>query len=154
MCLGLCIFSALLLGILHLFFGAFPLVFGTNHGFDLWQTGLTFLGIMVAMLLGVASNPLWHRIRANLIRRHERETGVKGGSESEFRLPPAIFGSMLVPTGLFMFGWSTYPWVRWIVPIIDWVGHIWNRVSRVHPPRCTAWLSKTACAVQEARECE
>ncbi|KJZ78482.1 hypothetical protein HIM_01873 [Hirsutella minnesotensis 3608] len=118
MCLNLCVLSALLLGILYLFFGAFPLVFGTNHGFNLWQTGLTFLGIMVAMLLGVASDPLWHRIRNNLIRKHERETGIMGSSEPEFRLPPAILGSLLVPSGLFMFGWSTFPWVHWIVPII------------------------------------
>lgn len=118
MCLNLCVFSVLLLGILYLFFGAFPLVFGTNHGFNLWQTGLAFMGIMVAMLLGVASDPVWHRIRDHLIRRHERETGAVGDSEPEFRLPPAILGSVLVPVGLFTFGWSTYPWVHWIVPII------------------------------------
>ncbi|KAK4093182.1 hypothetical protein Purlil1_2339 [Purpureocillium lilacinum] len=118
MCLNLCLFSAILLGILYLFFGAFPLVFGNNHGFNVWQTGLAFLGIMVSMLLGVATDPLWHRIRARLIRKYERETGVSGASEPEFRLPPAILGSLLAPAGLFMFGWSTYPWVHWIVPII------------------------------------
>ncbi|KND90538.1 putative drug/proton antiporter YHK8 [Tolypocladium ophioglossoides CBS 100239] len=118
MCLNLCLFSALLLGILYLFFGAFPLVFGSNHGFNLWQTGLAFLGIMVSMLLGVATDPVWHRVRSHLIRRYERETGVKDASEPEFRLLPAILGSILVPAGLFMFGWSTYPWVPWIVPII------------------------------------
>ncbi|KAM4062962.1 major facilitator superfamily protein [Hirsutella rhossiliensis] len=95
MCLNLCIFSALLLGILYLFFGAFPLVFGTNHGFN----------------LGRRAWPSW-------ASWHERVTGVKDGSEPEFRLPPAILGSLLVPVGLFMFGWSTYPWVHWIVPII------------------------------------
>ncbi|UNI22583.1 hypothetical protein JDV02_008459 [Purpureocillium takamizusanense] len=118
MCLNLCLFSAILLGILYLFFGAFPLVFGNNHGFNIWQTGLAFLGIMVSMFLGAATGPLWHRIRARLIRKYERETGVSGASEPEFRLPPAILGSVLAPTGLFMFGWSTYPWVHWIVPII------------------------------------
>ncbi|KAH8773952.1 hypothetical protein BGZ57DRAFT_894086 [Hyaloscypha finlandica] len=32
-CLNLCLHSAVLLGILYLFFGAFHLVFATNHGF-------------------------------------------------------------------------------------------------------------------------
>ncbi|KAH6995307.1 major facilitator superfamily domain-containing protein [Ilyonectria destructans] len=118
MCLNLCIFSALLLGIIYLFFGAFPLVFGDIYSFNLWQNGLSFLGIMVSMLLGVATDPIWRRVRDNLIRKHERETGLKGKSEPEFRLPPAILGSILVPCGLFMFAWSTYPWVHWIVPIV------------------------------------
>jgi hypothetical protein len=43
-CLNLCILSAILLGILYLFFGAFPLVFQNNHGFTISQTGLAFLG--------------------------------------------------------------------------------------------------------------
>ncbi|KAK2591490.1 hypothetical protein QQS21_010810 [Conoideocrella luteorostrata] len=118
MCLNLCIFSALLLGILYLFFGAFPLVFGTNHGFNGWQIGLSFMGIFAGMAIGVATDPLWHNIRSRLVRKLETETGVKGASEPEFRLPPAIMGSFLVPAGIFMFGWSTYPWVHWIVPII------------------------------------
>ncbi|KAM5360478.1 hypothetical protein ACJZ2D_013707 [Fusarium nematophilum] len=118
MCLNLCIFSAILLGILYLFFGAFPLVFRNVYGFNLWQIGLTFLGILVGMVLAAGLDPVWHRIRSNLIRRLTEETGVQGGSEPEFRLPPAILGSVLVPAGIFMFGWSCYPWVHWIVPVI------------------------------------
>ncbi|CAM1501923.1 Fc.00g039070.m01.CDS01 [Cosmosporella sp. VM-42] len=118
MCLNLCIFSAILLGILYLFFGAFPLVFVHNHGFNLWQVGLSFLGILVGMVLTTGLDPLWHRIRANLMRRLQEQTGIDGASEPEFRLPPAIAGSVAVPVGIFMFGWSTYPWVHWIVPII------------------------------------
>lgn len=118
MCLNLCIFSAILLGILYLFFGAFPLVFSRSHGFNLWQVGLTFLGMGVGLVIGVLTDPVWHRIRGNLTRGLEAETGVEGASEPEFRLPPAILGSVLVPAGIFMFGWTTYPSVHWIVPII------------------------------------
>lgn len=118
MCLNLCIFSALLLGILYLFFGAFSLVFKTLHGFNLWEIGLTFLGIGIGLLTGLATDPLWHRIRDRLTSRLEAETGVEGASEPEFRLPPAIFGAVLVPTGLFIFAWTTYRSVHWIVPII------------------------------------
>ena len=58
MCLNLCIFSALLLGVLYLFFGAFNIVFKNNHNFELWQIGLSFLGILVGMLIGIATDPL------------------------------------------------------------------------------------------------
>ncbi|KAG6178292.1 hypothetical protein E4U36_006538 [Claviceps purpurea] len=119
MCLNLCLFSAILLGILYLFFGAFPLVFGgANHGFNAWQIGLSFTGIMVGMVLGVMTDPLWYRVRSKLVDKLEAETGVQGASEPEFRLPPAIMGSLLVPAGILMFGWSSFPWVHWIVPII------------------------------------
>ena len=118
MCLNLCIYSAILLGILYLFFGAFPLVFATNHGFNLWQVGLTFMGIFCGMIVSAASDPLWHRIRDRLMARLAAETGDEGASEPEFRLPPAILGSVLVSIGMFWFAWTTFPTVHWIVPII------------------------------------
>jgi MFS family permease len=114
----LCLFSAILLGILYLFFGAFPLVFEGNHGFTLSQTGLTFLGIFVGMVLGAATDPLWHRNYDRLIKQRELATGEIGGSEPEYRLPPSIAGAILVPIGLFVFAWTTYSSVHWVVPII------------------------------------
>lgn len=55
MCLSLCLFSAIILGIQYLFFGAFGVVFRNNHNFELWQVGLTFSGISVGMLAAVAT---------------------------------------------------------------------------------------------------
>ncbi|KAF4125581.1 Fungal trichothecene efflux pump (TRI12) [Geosmithia morbida] len=118
MCLLLCLLSALLLGILYLFFGAFALVFSTNHGFNLWQIGLTFTGMSAGLLLAAACDPVWTRLRVRLVAKLERETGVQGASEPELRLPPVIAGAVLVPVGLFWFGWTTYPSIHWIVPII------------------------------------
>jgi MFS family permease len=118
MILNLNLYSAILLGILYLFFGAFPLVFGKVYGFNLWQTGLSFLGIAVGMVFAISTDPLWHRIRLKLMEKLSRETGVEGASEPEFRLPTLIVGSCFVPIGLFMFGWTAYPSVHWIAPII------------------------------------
>ncbi|KAM0277876.1 hypothetical protein ACHAQH_005508 [Verticillium albo-atrum] len=118
MVLLLCIFSAILLGVLYLFFGAFPLVFGKTHGFNLWQVGLSFNGILVGMLCAAASDPLWHAIRERLIRNNERRTGEPCGSEPEYRLPPAILGAFLVTIGIFVFGWTTNANIHWIAPII------------------------------------
>ncbi|TQN72800.1 Efflux pump atB, partial [Colletotrichum shisoi] len=116
MVLSLDIFSAILLGILYLFFGAFPLVFTNIHGFNLWQVGLTFLGILVGMFLAAATDPLWHHIRSQLMAHLEKETGVEGASEPEFRLPPVICGAFLCPIGILWFGWSLD--VHWIMPVI------------------------------------
>ena len=101
MCLNLCIFSALLLGILYLWFGAFALVFRDNHGFSLWQVGLTFLGLFVGIAIGISTDPLWHRNYIRLVKNRERDGSENGNADPEFRLPPAIAGGILVPVGLF-----------------------------------------------------
>ncbi|PGH19034.1 hypothetical protein AJ79_00068 [Helicocarpus griseus UAMH5409] len=118
MCLNLCIFSAILLGILYLFFGAFNLVFTTIHGFSLYQVGLSFIGLFVGMLFAISSDPLWRKNYARLIRKREKETGKSGEFEPEWRLPPAIAGAPLVSVGIFIFAWTTYRHVHWIAPII------------------------------------
>jgi hypothetical protein len=129
MCTSLCLLSAVLLGVLYLFFGvcpsnpstrvstkaltpsqAFPLVFGNNHGFNLWQTGLTFLGLFVGNVIGVSCDPFWRRNctcypqrksktqtvglgLGRLTQEHldDRLVRNNGGiSEPEFRLAPTI----------------------------------------------------------------
>lgn len=101
MCLNLCLFSALLLGILYLFFGAFGIIFANNHHFELWQVGLTFAGLLVGELVAILMDPLIHKNYMNLVSERERQGGEAGGSEPEYRLPPAILGGLLVPIGLF-----------------------------------------------------
>lgn len=88
MCLNLCIFSAILLGILYLFFGAFQLVFSEIYGFSLWQIGLCFLGLLVGMLIAIGTDPFWRRNYSRLVHKYEgRKPGV---FEPEWRLPPGM----------------------------------------------------------------
>ena len=43
----------------------------------------------------------------------------KGGEmKPEYRLPPMILGSLLMPGGFFLYGWSTEYRLHWIVPIL------------------------------------
>lgn len=105
----------------YLLFGAFPLVFRTNHGFALWQTGLSFLGLAVGQITALLTNPLWQRNYERLVAK--ANAGLKEGHDPqkpdpELRLPPAILGGVLVPISLLWFGWTTYASVHWIVPII------------------------------------
>lgn len=114
----LCILCALLLGVLYLFFGAVPLVFETNYNFNLWQVGLSFMGLGVGMFCGAMFNPIWKNMRNKLIAKRAAATGVEGVSEPEFRLPSTMLGALLCPIGLFIFGWTTFPWVYWLLPVI------------------------------------
>ncbi|KAK2782433.1 hypothetical protein FQN53_009771 [Emmonsiellopsis sp. PD_33] len=121
MCLNLCIFSAILLGILYLFFGAFGLVFSTLYSFSLSEIGLSFMGLFVGMMLAIASDPLWRKNYARLTRKREEKVGRVGEFEPEWRLPPAIAGAPLVTIGLFIFAWTSFKHVHWIGPIIGTV---------------------------------
>lgn len=111
MCL-LLLLSAVLLGIFDPFFSAFGLVFGDVYGFNLWQTGLAFLGIFVGMLAASATNPIWHSVYQRLLQRN------RGIPEPEMWLLPAVIGAVLVPTGLLWFAWTIYLQIRWMVPIV------------------------------------
>ncbi|KAF8420224.1 major facilitator superfamily domain-containing protein [Tirmania nivea] len=112
MVLLLCTFTAVMLGVLYLFFQAFPLVFRSLHGMTLEQTGLTFLGLLVGMTLGVLTDPWWKRY-------YNYQITVLGRKPiPELRLPPVVAGSVLVPIGLFWFGFTSKESVHWIVPII------------------------------------
>ncbi|KAJ5894479.1 drug/proton antiporter YHK8 [Penicillium taxi] len=117
MCLNLCLFSAILLGILYLFFGAFQLIFEEVYGFQLWQRGLCFMGLAVGMAIGTASDPIWRRNYARLERNYQAVHGTDK-FQPEWRLPPAILGGPLVTIGLFIFAWTIYSDVHWIAPII------------------------------------
>jgi hypothetical protein len=111
----------LILGVLYLFFSAFPLIFSTNHGFVLWQTGLTFLGLAVGLVAALLTSPLWHNNYVRLVAKANANIpeGEKPQKpDPELRLPPAILGGVLIPISLFWVGWTTYPSVHWIVPII------------------------------------
>jgi MFS family permease len=118
MCLNLCLHSAVLLGVLYLFFGAFPLVFTAYHGFNLWQVGLTFLGVAIGILGGVATTPHWQRHYLLSMKKGQRTGSVDGEVEPECRLPQVMAGAVLVPVGLFFFGFTTFSSVHWIAPII------------------------------------
>ena len=118
MCLCLCLYTAVIIGIVYMFFGAIPLIFSNNHNFELYQVGLAFIGMLVGTAIGAATDPIWSRNYRRLAAQHVADGGDPEQTPPEFRLPPAIVGAFLVTTGLFWFGWTTYKSIHWIVPIL------------------------------------
>lgn len=120
MALALNTWTSILLGILYMFFSAFPIVF-SQHGFNLQEKGLTFLGIGLGIIVATSMNPLF---TAQVARRNERRYAHLPPGEHRPPPPPeehlikGLYGAVLCPLALFWFAFTTYPSVHWIVPII------------------------------------
>lgn len=108
------IYNGFLYGLVYLFNEAFPLVFGPGkgHGFNGGEQGLTFLGLCVGPIIAFSCYPLQERYYL----RRVAENDSKGVPEA--RMWMARLGAILIPVSLFWFGWTSYPSVHWIVPII------------------------------------
>ncbi|EPE24922.1 MFS general substrate transporter [Glarea lozoyensis ATCC 20868] len=106
------IYTALFYGIYYTFFEVFPLVFPPMYGFNLGQIGLAFLacqiGATFALLIYFAYLH-YYMIPDNI---------THGLRAQEHRLVPALFGSFLLPIGLFIFGWTANPSIHYVVPLI------------------------------------
>ncbi|KAJ1715371.1 putative MFS multidrug transporter [Aspergillus flavus] len=113
------LYTGVVFGYLYLLFTTVTEVYETTYNFSQGATGLVYIGIGVGALIGITGfGALSDKIQNLLIERNN------GQAEPEFRLPPLIPGSFLIPIGLFWYGWSAQMHVHWIMPIIGlgWVG--------------------------------
>jgi multidrug resistance protein len=106
------IYMAIIYGTLYMLFGAFPIVFQQYRGWSEGIGGLSFLGVMVGMMIGVAYS-VWDN------KRYIRSAKAAGGSAPpESRLVPAMPGAIALPIGMFWFAWTNYPSIHWSICII------------------------------------
>lgn len=109
-------YMAIIYGTLYMMFGAFPIVYTENRHWSQGVGSLPFLGVLVGMLLAVV-----YTIPDNKrYQRAEKVATSKGasGAPPEARLPPCLIGSVCLPIGLFVFAWTNYPRIHWIVSVI------------------------------------
>lgn len=108
------IYNGFLYGLVYLFNEAFPLVFGPGkgHGFNGGEQGLTFLGLCIGPIIAFLFYPLQERYYLRRIAEND------GKGVPEARMWMARAGAISIPVSLFWFGWTSYPSVHWIVPVI------------------------------------
>lgn len=112
----LSIYIALIYGLMYLFFTTIPTVFSQRYHFRLGVTGLTYLGLGIGFMIGMAivaatSDPMLRRLMA-------KNNGV---ATPEMRLPLMIIFSCILPISFFWYGWTVDKDVFWLVPIIAMV---------------------------------
>ncbi|OJJ48235.1 hypothetical protein ASPZODRAFT_62938 [Penicilliopsis zonata CBS 506.65] len=104
-------YCAVVYGILYLIFTTLAFVFEGIYGFSQGTVGLSFLGIGVGCAVGLAISGAGSD---TLVTRLSHG----GERKPEYRLPQMILGAVLLPIGMFWYGWSVHARVHWICPII------------------------------------
>ena len=112
--LALSAYMALVYGYLYLLFTTLTSVFEDTYHFPTSLVGLTYLGLGVGMVGGIA---------AYGFLADRMTLWAAGGSDlkPEHRLPPILLGAACIPVGLLIYGWTAEKQVFWLIPILSTV---------------------------------
>ena len=100
-------------GILYIFLSTFSLLFTSKYHQTAAQSGYHYLALAIGytfanLVGGYITDLLWDRLKKR----------ANGDTAPEYRIPLLIPGGMLIPIGLFWYGWSAQAKVHWIMPDI------------------------------------
>ncbi|OTA68720.1 bicyclomycin resistance protein [Hypoxylon sp. EC38] len=117
------LYMAVTYGYLYLMFTTITEVFQEYYHFSTSTVGLAFLGLGVGSMIGIllfsgTSDKYIQRKAARADAAAQAAGGVKMGMKPEYRLPLLPLGAILIPAGLFIYGWTADYKVHWIAPII------------------------------------
>lgn len=114
---ALSLYMGVVYGYQYLLFSTFTKAFQDQYGFSTSIVGLTFLGLGVGNLIGLAViSSLLDKILKD--RSKVTEANPDGERKPEYRLIPLEWSSLSLPVGLFLYGWTIQYQVHWIVPLI------------------------------------
>jgi hypothetical protein len=138
--LSLSLYTALVYGYLYLLFVTFPRIFQGQYGFSDKSIGLTYLGVGIGSLLGLA---FCGAVSDRIVKWLTKRNG--GASKPEYRLPPLFIGAFIIPFGLFLYGWSAEKECHYMIPIVGSAflgcGIFFAFVSQVHHPLVISLIS-------------
>ncbi|KAL8700850.1 MAG: hypothetical protein Q9201_005220 [Fulgogasparrea decipioides] len=106
------IYASIVYGIYYSFFEVFPLVYGPMYGFNIGETGLVFVCVSVACIIGVVTYMVY------LYLYLVPDIQAHGLRAQEHRLVPALACVFGPPIGLFVFAWTANPSIHWIVSVL------------------------------------
>ncbi|KEF63209.1 uncharacterized protein A1O9_01186 [Exophiala aquamarina CBS 119918] len=108
------LYISIVYGTLYMFFAGFPIVFQYTRGWSQATAGLPFIGVAVGVCLATLAAGVDNKRYVRLCVAAEADGCAV---EPEARLRTAMAGSIVLPIGLFLFAWTTYPSLHWILPI-------------------------------------
>jgi multidrug resistance protein len=118
--LMLSLYMGVVYGYLYLLFTTFAVVFQEQYHFSSGAVGLSFLGIGLGSLLGLVFTGFTSDKILKALARKNSPPGTADADlvfKPEYRLPPILPFSVLIPVGLLIYGWTAKFQVHYIVPI-------------------------------------
>ncbi|KAH0441987.1 MFS multidrug transporter [Colletotrichum camelliae] len=108
----LSVLAAINYGYVYIMFTTMSSTFVKRYDtFDERNVGLTYLAFGIG---NVSGNIVLSVISDRIVRRGAARSGTM---KPEYRLPPLLPGSLLVPAGLLLYGWTLERNVHWIAPL-------------------------------------
>ncbi|KAF2230842.1 MFS general substrate transporter [Viridothelium virens] len=110
----MCVYIAILYGIIYLFFATFPIVFKEVYGFSTSASGLVF----IACGIGTLSGLIYLGYFSDRSLKKRASFGVTITPEDRLHFLITIPGALTFPIGIFLYGWGVEEHIHWIVPQI------------------------------------
>lgn len=92
---------------------AYPIAFEELRGWNLGVGALPFIAILVGVLLACVFIIIFTKTR------FKRVMEQAGHVVPEERLIPMMVGGVLLPAGMFWFGWTSSPHITWVPEVIS-----------------------------------
>jgi DHA1 family multidrug resistance protein-like MFS transporter len=112
-----CLDCSFQFALLYTFIVGTPYVFTTTYNFSVGQQSLSFFGLVIGAVWATAALVLMDYLIYQPIYMRFRIISPSLEFPPEHRLYPAMIGSLITPSGLFMFAWTARPDIHWAVPI-------------------------------------
>ncbi|KAL2832753.1 major facilitator superfamily domain-containing protein [Aspergillus pseudoustus] len=110
--LFIALYMSVLYGLLYMFFVAYPIIYQGGKGWSAGSTGLMFIPLAIGVLMSAACSPFVNKHYLSLYKKYG------GKPPAEARLIPMMLSCWLIPIGLFIFAWTSYPQLHWFGPAI------------------------------------
>ncbi|OAP58368.1 hypothetical protein AYL99_07458 [Fonsecaea erecta] len=107
------LYMSVLYGLLYMFFVAYPIIYVEGKGWSEGSTGLMFIPLALGVVLSAVCSPLVNKHYLSICAKYP-----DGKPPAEARLIPMMLSCWLIPVGLFIFGWTSYPDVSYWGPMM------------------------------------
>lgn len=120
------LFASFVFGLIYMFLEVVPIVFRDIRQFSPIIASLPYLGIFIGVLFAVFINLANQPYYVKAMAKNNNKP------VPEARLPPIVFGMVLLIAGLFWFAWTADPKFHWALPTVA-LGTLAGAMSR-YPP--------------------
>lgn len=111
---AMCIYIAVLYGLLYILFTTFTFVFEEKYHFTTSTAGLAFIGSGIGTLCGLA----FVGTLSDKLIKAKQASGQTLKPEDRLPILITLPACLAIPSGLIIYGWGTDKAVHWIVPQI------------------------------------